>query len=116
MQDAREKLKAWQHDYNHHRPHGSLRPPDPERVHQKRGQHNSWEAVRLQFRSDRIWGRRQNGLRIKPIPAHGSGPTPTLDPRPFRRLRHEQRVPPGVYAIIRDATSSSFTQSVVLQV
>ena len=24
MQDAREKLKAWQHDYNHHRPHGSL--------------------------------------------------------------------------------------------
>lgn len=24
MQDAREKLRAWQHDYNHHRPHGSL--------------------------------------------------------------------------------------------
>lgn len=24
MQDAREKLEAWQHDYNHHRPHRSL--------------------------------------------------------------------------------------------
>jgi putative transposase len=24
MQDALEKLKAWQHDYNHHRPHSSL--------------------------------------------------------------------------------------------
>lgn len=24
MQDTREKLKAWQHDYNHQRPHGSL--------------------------------------------------------------------------------------------
>lgn len=24
MQDACEKLKAWQHDYNHHRPHSSL--------------------------------------------------------------------------------------------
>ena len=24
MQDAREKLEAWQHDYNHHRPHSSL--------------------------------------------------------------------------------------------
>lgn len=24
MKDAREKLKAWQHDCNHHRPHGSL--------------------------------------------------------------------------------------------
>lgn len=23
MQHAREKLKAWQHDYPHHRPHGS---------------------------------------------------------------------------------------------
>ncbi len=24
MQDAREKLKAWQHDCNHHRPNGLL--------------------------------------------------------------------------------------------
>ncbi len=24
MHDAREKLRAWQDDYNHHRPHGSL--------------------------------------------------------------------------------------------
>jgi len=24
LHDAREKLKAWQHDFNHHRPHGSL--------------------------------------------------------------------------------------------
>ena len=24
MHDVREKLNAWQHDYNHHRPHGSL--------------------------------------------------------------------------------------------
>ena len=24
LHDAREKLKAWQHDYNQHRPHGSL--------------------------------------------------------------------------------------------
>lgn len=24
LHDAREKLKAWQEDYNHHRPHGSL--------------------------------------------------------------------------------------------
>ncbi|MGQ8880299.1 integrase core domain-containing protein [Delftia sp. NA_296.1] len=24
MQDARENLKAWQHDHNHHRPHGWL--------------------------------------------------------------------------------------------
>ena len=24
MLDAREKLKAWQDDYNHRRPHGSL--------------------------------------------------------------------------------------------
>lgn len=24
MQDAREKLEAWRHDYNHHRPHSSL--------------------------------------------------------------------------------------------
>ncbi|HHX0887793.1 TPA: integrase core domain-containing protein [Pseudomonas aeruginosa] len=31
MHDTREKLKAWQHDYNHHCPHGSL-GPDPERV------------------------------------------------------------------------------------
>ena len=24
MHDVREKLQAWQDDYNHHRPHGSL--------------------------------------------------------------------------------------------
>ena len=24
LHDAREKLTAWQYDYNHHRPHGSL--------------------------------------------------------------------------------------------
>lgn len=24
MHGVHEKLKAWQHDYNHHRPHGSL--------------------------------------------------------------------------------------------
>lgn len=24
LHDAREKLKVWQEDYNHHRPHGSL--------------------------------------------------------------------------------------------
>lgn len=24
LYDLREKMKAWQHDYNHHRPHGSL--------------------------------------------------------------------------------------------
>ena len=24
MHDVREKLRAWQDDYNHHRPHGSL--------------------------------------------------------------------------------------------
>ena len=34
MQDAWEKLRAWQHDYNHHRPHGSL------------GHLTPWEFVR----------------------------------------------------------------------
>jgi putative transposase len=24
LEDAREKIEAWRHDYNHHRPHGSL--------------------------------------------------------------------------------------------
>lgn len=36
MQDAREKLKAWQHDYNHHRPHGSLGHLTPSEFVRKR--------------------------------------------------------------------------------
>lgn len=36
MQDAREKLKAWQHDYNHHRPHGSLGHLTPNEFVKKR--------------------------------------------------------------------------------
>lgn len=36
MQDAREKLKAWQHDYNHHRPHGSLGHLTPSEFVKKR--------------------------------------------------------------------------------
>ena len=36
MQDAREKLKAWQHDYNHHRPHGSLGQLTPSEFVKKR--------------------------------------------------------------------------------
>jgi putative transposase len=36
MQDAREKLKAWQHDYNHHRPHGSLGHLTPSEYVRKR--------------------------------------------------------------------------------
>ena len=36
LQDAREKLKAWQHDYNHHRPHGSLGHLTPSEFVKKR--------------------------------------------------------------------------------
>ena len=36
MQDAREKLKAWQHHYNHHRPHGSLGHLTPSEYARKR--------------------------------------------------------------------------------
>ncbi len=36
MQDAREKLKAWQHDYNHHRPHSSLGHLTPSEFVKKR--------------------------------------------------------------------------------
>jgi putative transposase len=36
MQDAREKLKAWQHAYNHHRPHGSLGHLTPSEFVKKR--------------------------------------------------------------------------------
>lgn len=35
LHDAREKLKVWQDDYNHHRPHGSLGTPDPKRIRQQ---------------------------------------------------------------------------------
>ena len=36
MQDAREKLTAWKHDYNHHRPHGSLGHLTPSEFVRKR--------------------------------------------------------------------------------
>jgi len=36
VQDAREKLKAWQHDCNHHRPHGSLGHLTPRKFVKKR--------------------------------------------------------------------------------
>ena len=36
MQDMREKLKAWQHDYNHHRPHSSLGHLTPSEFVRKR--------------------------------------------------------------------------------
>lgn len=36
MQDAREKLKAWQHDYCRHRPHGSLGHLSPSEFVKKR--------------------------------------------------------------------------------
>ncbi|SFU79889.1 putative transposase [Nitrosospira multiformis] len=46
LHDAREKLRAWQEDYNHHRPHGSLGHLTPSEFVKKRsGQTN--EAARL---------------------------------------------------------------------
>ena len=36
MQDVREKLKAWQHGYNHHRPHNSLGHLTPSEFVKKR--------------------------------------------------------------------------------
>jgi len=36
MLDAREKLKTWQHDYDHHCPHGSLGHLTPSELVRKR--------------------------------------------------------------------------------
>jgi putative transposase len=46
LHDAREKLKAWQEDYNHHRPHGSLGHLTPSEFVKKRSVQTN-EAARL---------------------------------------------------------------------
>jgi putative transposase len=39
--EARQKIRAWQHDYNHHRPHSGLGNIPPGRVHGKEGAGNA---------------------------------------------------------------------------
>lgn len=58
MLDVREKLKAWQDDYNHRRPHGSLGNLTPsEFATMRSGQPN--QAAALEFKTVRLPGERQ---------------------------------------------------------
>jgi len=45
MQDAREKLKVWRHDYSHHRSHGSLGHLPPSEFVRKRSDQQQVAAV-----------------------------------------------------------------------
>jgi putative transposase len=46
LDDARAVLRSWQHDYNHHRPHGSLGHLTPSEFAMK-GQKTDAEALKL---------------------------------------------------------------------
>jgi putative transposase len=46
IEDAQSKIEAWRHDYNHHRPHGSISNLTPIEFIQQ-GQANQAEATKL---------------------------------------------------------------------
>jgi putative transposase len=48
LDEAREILKSWRHDYNHYRPHGSLGHLTPNEFATK-GQKPDPKAPKLQF-------------------------------------------------------------------
>lgn len=53
MQDAREKLKAWQHGYSHHCPHGALGYLTPSEFVRKRRSSAAMAAHRAGLRVTR---------------------------------------------------------------